>query len=85
MFARRHVPTISRFATAPGQVGDPPAGGLTTQLRSSGLSYNSRRHLITCTGPRTLRLPYTYMGADDQAGANYTGQPAVHSYHRQDR
>jgi len=29
-------------------------------------------------------LPYTYLGADDRAGANYTGQPAVHSYYRQD-
>jgi len=29
-------------------------------------------------------LPYTYLGADDRAGANYTGQPAVHSNYRQD-
>lgn len=63
-----------------------PAGRrLTTLLGSSGLSYNSRRHLITCIGPRALQLPYVYLGADDQAGANYTGQPAVHSYYRQDR
>jgi hypothetical protein len=25
------------------------------------------------------------LGGDDHAGANYTGQPAVNSYHREDR
>ena len=28
-----------------------------------------------------MNLPYRYLGADDQAGPNYTGQPAVDSYY----
>lgn len=28
-----------------------------------------------------MSLPYTYLGADDRAGPNYTNQPAVHSYY----
>lgn len=59
-----------------------PAGRrLGNRLRSAGFSYDSRRHRITCTGRRTVSLPYAYLGADDRAGANYTGQPAVHSYY----
>lgn len=62
-----------------------PAGRrLATQLRAAGFSYDSRRHLVTCQGRRTVSLPYTYLGADDRAGANYTGQPAVHSHYRPD-
>ena len=33
------------------------------------------------TGPVALSLPYRYLGADDRAGPNYTGQPAVVSYY----
>jgi hypothetical protein len=46
-----------------------------------GFSYDPRRRRVTCTGARELRLPYAYRGADDQAGANYTHQPAVDSYY----
>ena len=28
-----------------------------------------------------MDLPYRYLGADDRAGPNYTGQPAVDSYY----
>jgi len=31
--------------------------------------------------PSTITLPYGYLGADDQAGPNYTGQAAVDSYY----
>jgi SAM-dependent methyltransferase len=54
---------------------------LTALLRAAGVEYDSRRKLITCTGPRELELPYRYLGADDRAGPNYTGQPAVNSYY----
>ena len=57
---------------------------LTAKLRAAGFAYDSRRKKITLTGRRVVDLPYTYLGADDQAGANYTGQPAVHSYYRRD-
>jgi hypothetical protein len=62
--------------------GRPAGRRLTAQLRAAGLGYDARRHRISCTGPRELHLPYTYLGADDHAGANYTGQPAVHSQYQ---
>jgi SAM-dependent methyltransferase len=61
--------------------GQPAGRRLATRLRAAGFSYDSRRHRISRTGPGELRLPYRYLGADDHAGANYTGQPAVHSYY----
>lgn len=63
-----------------------PAGRrLVTRLRAAGFSYDPRRHRISCTGPLDADLPYTYLGADDHAGANYTGQPAVNSYYQEDQ
>ncbi len=56
-------------------------GRLAADLRRAGLAYDRRRRLLTGRGPRTLNLPYRYLGADDQAGPNYTGQPAVDSYY----
>ncbi|GIE82248.1 methyltransferase [Actinoplanes philippinensis] len=54
---------------------------LAALLRAAGVDYDSRRKRLTCTGPRALDLPYRYRGADDRAGPNYTGQPAVTSYY----
>jgi hypothetical protein len=59
-----------------------PGRALTTTLREAGFVYTPRRHRITFDGGRRTSLPYTYLGADNQAGPNYTGQPAVHSYYR---
>jgi SAM-dependent methyltransferase len=50
-------------------------------LRRAGFTYNVRRHQITSVGQRDVRLPYTYLGADDRAGPGYTGQPAVCSHY----
>ena len=62
---------------------DGQAGGrrVTTELRRSGFEYHRRRRLVVCRGKRTITLPFRYLGADDQAGPNYTGQPAVDSYY----
>lgn len=62
--------------------GRPAGRPLTTVLRKAGVDYDARRHRISCFGPKELIFPYGYIGADDSAGANYTGQPAVHSYYR---
>jgi SAM-dependent methyltransferase len=62
--------------------GRPAGRRLTAQLRAAGVTYDARRRRISCTGPRDLDLSYDYLGADDRAGANYTGQPAVDSYYR---
>jgi SAM-dependent methyltransferase len=59
--------------------GQPAGQRLITALRHAGFSYDPRRHRITRTGPGDIELPYRYLGADDQAGPNYTGQPAVNS------
>ena len=52
---------------------------VTTELGRAGLEYDRRRRLVICRGKRTITLPYRYLGADDQAGPNYTGQAAVDS------
>ncbi|WTW97259.1 class I SAM-dependent methyltransferase [Streptomycetaceae bacterium NBC_01309] len=55
-----------------------------TALRAAGFTYDSRRKLVARRGPAAAELPLTYIGADDRAGPNYTGQPAVHAYYRPD-
>ena len=54
---------------------------VTSDLRRSGLEYDRRRRLVVCRGRKAVDLPYRYLGADDRAGPNYTGQPAVDSYY----
>ena len=51
-------------------------------LRKQGFTVDRRRHLIGLEGGRDFRMPFEYVGADDAAGPNYTGQPAVDSYYR---
>ena len=54
---------------------------VTSDLRRAGLEYDRRRRLVVCRGRRAVDLPFRYLGADDRAGPNYTGQPAVDSYY----
>ncbi|NEA29346.1 SAM-dependent methyltransferase, partial [Actinomadura bangladeshensis] len=61
--------------------GSPAARPLTTSLRQAGFTYDPRRRRISLRGNRTIELPYHYEGADDRAGPNYTGQPAVDSFY----
>lgn len=51
------------------------------ELRKHGFEYAARRKLVRCRGNRTLPVPWRYLGADDRAGPNYTGQPAVNSHY----
>lgn len=51
-------------------------------LRKQGFEFNSKKHLLTLKGKRMFDLPFEYQGADDKAGPNYTGQPAVDSYYK---
>ena len=48
----------------------------------NGIDYNIRQRIMRCEGPRDIAMPLTYLGADDQAGPNYTGQEAVDSYYQ---
>ncbi|RFS21421.1 methyltransferase domain-containing protein [Chitinophaga silvatica] len=50
-------------------------------LSEQQIDYNSRRKILYCEGPRDLVLNLTYLGANDKAGPNYTGQEAVDSYY----
>jgi trans-aconitate methyltransferase len=60
-----------------------PAGrrAVLKALRNSGFAYDSRYRLITRNGHATVRLPFRFAGANPQAGANYTGQPAVNGHY----
>lgn len=61
--------------------GAPAGRRLTTALRAAGFAYDTRARRITRTGRASISLPFRYLGADDQAGPNYTGQPAVDSHY----
>lgn len=50
-------------------------------LRKAGFNYDSARRLISCERRIDITLPWTYSGADDEAGPNYTGQAAVNSWY----
>lgn len=52
-------------------------------LRKIGFEYQSRKHLIVCKGRKDFTLNYRYLGADDGAGPNYTGQAVVNSHYDQ--
>ena len=52
------------------------------ELRLAGLVYNSRKKILSCEGQKEINFPFQYLGADDQAGPNWTGQPAVNSYYQ---
>lgn len=51
------------------------------ELRQAGVEYLPSKRLIRCDGRRELSLPFAYVGADDEAGPNYTKQPVVNSYY----
>lgn len=50
-------------------------------FRQSGLAYDRRGRLLRCVGPQRPAFDWRYVGADDQAGPNATGQEAVDSYY----
>lgn len=50
-------------------------------LRDAGIDYDKRRRLVRCSGRRKVDIPWQYLGADDEAGPNFTGQPAVNSWY----
>jgi SAM-dependent methyltransferase len=62
--------------------GRPMTRSIGKLLRESKLEYDGRRNRLLCRGRRLVRFPLEYLGADDSAGPNYTGQPAVDSYYR---
>ncbi|TMR31687.1 class I SAM-dependent methyltransferase [Nonomuraea zeae] len=61
--------------------GGPAGRPLTAALRAQGLAYDGRTRRISRVGGGAVDLPYRYLGANDQAGPNYTGQDAVDSHY----
>lgn len=61
--------------------GHPAGRRLARALRAAGFTYDARARRISRIGPAAVHLPYRYLGADDRAGPNYTGQPAVWSHY----
>ncbi|SDM42029.1 Methyltransferase domain-containing protein [Lentzea albidocapillata subsp. violacea] len=59
--------------------GTPFGRMLTKALRDNGFRYDTRKRLVSFEGQGRPSLPFAYLGADDRAGPNYTGQPAVDS------
>lgn len=69
---------LANFRSAEGR----PAGRrVAARLRDSGLTYDVRRRLVGCTGPRRVDFGLRYLRANAEAGPNYTGQSAVDSYY----
>lgn len=64
--------------------GKPLGRALNTALQKNGFIRDHRRRRISQTGNGSVSLPFRYLGADDAAGPNYTGQPAVDSYYEKD-
>lgn len=56
-------------------------GQLGKYVKRVGLEYHRGRRLLSCRGKHTIDLPWTFAGADETAGPNFTGQPAVDSYY----
>ncbi len=55
---------------------------LSVWFKSINIDYSSRKHLIKFKGTGTFTVPFQFVGADDKAGPNYTGQEAVDSYYK---
>lgn len=51
-------------------------------LRRLGFQYSFRNRILELRTVCPGTLGYRYLGADDAAGPNYTGQPAVHSWYQ---
>jgi SAM-dependent methyltransferase len=62
--------------------GRPLARRIGKLFREVGIEYDGRRKRLLCRGRRSERFTLAYLGADDTAGPNCTGQAAVDSYYR---
>lgn len=62
-----------------------PQGALARQIKhafaKNNIDYRSRQRILHIHGHQEISFPFVYLGARDDAGPNYTGQPAVHSYY----
>lgn len=61
--------------------GRPGARAVLAALRAAGVEWDGRRRALRADGPREVAFGVEYLGADDAAGPNATGQPAVASHY----
>lgn len=61
--------------------GKPLGRALHSRLRRWGIAFDRRARLIACPYKLEIEVDLRYLGADDTAGANFTGQEAVNSYY----
>jgi SAM-dependent methyltransferase len=76
LFIANLDPTNLRYAD-----GAPAGKAILKRLRACGFEYLSRKHLLVLHSQRHFQCGFRYLGADENAGANYTGQPAVNSHY----
>jgi len=50
-------------------------------FKKNKIHYDHKKKLISIFGPQKIKTNLRYLGADDKAGPNYTGQPVVNSYY----
>jgi SAM-dependent methyltransferase len=62
--------------------GRPAARLVGAAFRAGGLAWRPKARVLRSDGPRSLDTGLEFLGANDRAGPNYTGQAAVNSYYR---
>lgn len=55
---------------------------LKSYFKKEKISYQTSNKIIKIAGAKLLTTPFQYLGANDKAGPNYTGQEAVNSYYQ---
>ncbi len=51
-------------------------------MRAHGIEFDPRCRLVSIRGHQTIEPAFRYLGADEHAGPNYTGQAAVDSHYQ---
>jgi SAM-dependent methyltransferase len=72
------------LANVRGADGSPFNRRLLGRFLKLGLHYNRRRRILTCAGRNTFNFGLRFVGADENAGPNFTRQDAVDSYYSED-
>jgi hypothetical protein len=52
---------------------------LTSFFKTAEIEYDNKPKMVKIVGNKTIENPFTYVGADDSVGINYTGQRVVDS------
>ena len=61
--------------------GRPAARVALASLRRAGIQFDRHRHVLTRRGAAQVELGLRYLGSDDRAGPNFSGQSAVNSHY----